>query len=615
MKNKMNRFWLGLLLAVLAPLLAHADIPTLGGGDSDFLPPDQAYQFSAYANPDGTITANWVIADGYYLYKNKFAFDADTPGVKLGQAQFPEGEQHTDEFFGSQTIFRKELNVKLPVSGKARSVTLHVRYQGCADAGLCYPPQTKTLEIDLPSGAGGGATSGNASAAAAPSGSGQASGAPVSEQDKLGAVIRNSALGWVLLVFFGAGLLLTFTPCVLPMLPIISSLVVGQGAGTSTGRAFGISLVYVLGMALTYTAAGVFVALLGANVQAWFQNPWVLGVFAALFVLLSLSMFGVYELQMPGAVQAKLTEVSNRQQGGTLVGAAVMGVLSALIVGPCVTAPLVAALIAIGQSGEPVRGGLALFSLSLGMGVPLLIVGTSAGKLLPRAGTWMNVVKAVFGFLLLGLALWFLDRFAPAWIVMLGCALLSLASGFYFYAIKTQSDGWRVVWKTVGAALVIWGVAAFVGLATGNRDPLQPLAGLHGGGSAAKAEGLSFQRIKSVDDLKRAVAQASANGQPVMLDFYADWCISCKEMEKYTFTDATVQRALADHNAVLLQADVTANDTVDKDLLTHFGIIGPPSIMFFDRSGAEQPGLRVVGFMKAEDFRQRIDTAFAQRSH
>lgn len=607
MKNKMNRLWLGLLLAVLTPLLAHADIPTLGGDNGKFLPADQAYQFSAYANPDGTITANWVIADGYYLYKNKFAFDADTKGITLGQAQFPEGEQHSDEYFGTQTIFRKELNVKLPVNGKAKSVTLHVRYQGCADAGLCYPPQTQTVEIDLPD---------TPSSAAAGSGGSTSAGAPVSEQDKLGAVIRNSALGWVLLVFFGAGLLLTFTPCVLPMLPIISSLVVGQGAGTSTGRAFGISLVYVLGMAVTYTAAGVIVALVGANVQAIFQNPWVLGVFAAIFVLLSLSMFGVYELQMPGAVQAKLTEVSNRQQGGTLVGAGVMGVLSALIVGPCVTAPLVAALIAIGQSAEPVRGGLALFSLSMGMGVPLLIVGTSAGKLLPKAGTWMNVVKAVFGFLLLGLALWFLDRFAPAWMVMLGCALLSLASGFYFYAIKTQSEGWRVVWKTVGAALVIWGLAVFVGLATGNRDPLQPLAGLQSGsaGTTAKAEGLSFQRIKSVDDLKQAVARANANGQPVMLDFYADWCVSCKEMETYTFTDASVQHALAGHNAVLLQADVTDNDATDKALLTHFGIIGPPSIMFFDRSGVEQPGLRVVGFMKAKKFRQRIDTAFAQRS-
>ncbi len=331
-----------------------------------------------------------------------------------------------------------------------------------------------------------------------------------------------------------------------------------------------------------------------------------LGAFSLIFVLLALSMFGWYELQMPAGVQARLAALSNRQQGGTLLGAGVMGLLSALIVGPCITAPLVAAFIAIGQTGEPLRGAAALFSMSIGMGVPLLIIGTSAGKLLPKAGAWMNVIKAIFGFLLLGLAVWFMARVVPGWLSMLGWTVLLLSCGLYFLDLKPDNAGWRVALKTLGLLLAAWGLALLIGLSAGNRDVLQPLAGL--GGGAVQENHLVFKRIKSVDDLQREVAAATAQGRTVMLDFYADWCISCKEMEKYTFTDPGVQSALA--NTVLLQADVTANDAVDQALLDHFGIFGPPSIMFFNSRGAELKAQRVVGFMPADEFRAHIIRIF-----
>lgn len=597
---KLQRF-AALLFATLTlpPALAGIpDLAALSGNQAEFLPPDQAYIYSASVE-DGFIVAEWVIAEDYYLYKKQFQFHSDTPGVVLGTPQLPAGEMHTDEFFGAQEIYRGILEVRIPVVAGQGEFVFRVRYQGCADAGLCYPPQTRTLSLTADELA---AAVPVAAPAASAAGMGQRS-----EQDQLGDVIRTAPLWSVMLVFFGAGLLLTFTPCVLPMVPIISSLVVGQGRGTSTGKAFLISLVYVLAMAFTYTIAGALVAYFGGNLNAWFQNVWVLSAFSLVFVLLALSMFGLYELQMPAGVQARLAALSNRQQGGTLLGAGIMGLLSALIVGPCITAPLVAAFIAIGQTGEPLRGAAALFSMSLGMGVPLLIIGTSAGKLLPKTGAWMNVIKAIFGFLLLGLAVWFMARVVPGWLSMLGWTVLLLSCGLYFLDLKPDNAGWRVLLKTLGLLLAAWGLALLVGLAAGNRDPLQPLAGLSSS-SAVQENHLVFKRIKSVDDLQREVAAASAQGRTVMLDFYADWCISCKEMEKYTFTDASVQNALA--NTVLLQADVTANDAVDQALLDHFSIFGPPSIMFFNTRGEELRQQRVVGFMPADEFRAHIARIF-----
>ncbi|MBU2478824.1 MAG: protein-disulfide reductase DsbD, partial [Gammaproteobacteria bacterium] len=389
------------------------------------------------------------------------------------------------------------------------------------------------------------------------------------------------------------------------------------GEGLTTRRAFMLSLVYVLAMALTYTVAGVIAALFGENLQAAFQNPWILSSFAAVFVLLALSMFGFYDLQMPAALQSRLSALSNRQQGGTLVGVAVMGFLSALIVGPCVAAPLAAALLVIGQTGDTVLGGSALFALSMGMGTPLLAIGTGAGKLLPRAGGWMNAVKAVFGVLLLAVAIWMLERILPAAVSMTLWAALLITSAVYMGALEkldVDATGWHKLWKGVGLILLVQGVLVLAGVAAGSNDVLQPLRGaaLTGNASTTQAAtSLDFQRIKSVDDLNQAITQANRQGKTVMLDFYADWCTECHRMEKNTFRNADVLNALG--NAVALQADVTANDDTDKALLQHFKLIGPPAILFFDNNGQELGRHRVVGYMDPETFSAHVQRAYGEK--
>ena len=428
-------------------------------------------------------------------------------------------------------------------------------------------------------------------------------GAPVSEQNLLADTIINGNLALVIGLFFAAGVGLAFTPCVFPMFPILSGIIVGQqqsGSG-GTGRAFTLSLTYVLAMAAAYTVAGVLTAMLGQNLQAAFQHPAVLIGFSALFVVLSLSMFGVYELQMPLAIQNRVTALSNQQQGGSLPGVAAMGVLSALIVGPCVAAPLAAALIVIGQGGDPVRGGLALFSLGLGMGAPLVAYGTSAGKLLPRAGAWMERVKLFFGLSMLAVAVWMMSRVLPPAVTMGLWAALGVGGGLAlggFPPFAGAGGKTPVAMRLAGGAVAAYGALLVVGLGLGSTDPLSPFS------RHSAEEHLEFQRIASVAELEAQVAAASDNGQLVMLDFYADWCVSCKEMEKHTFTDVGVQTALDD--MVLLQADVTANNADDKALLAYFGIFGPPTIAFFGPDGAELRNSRVVGFRAADQFKQHV---------
>jgi thiol:disulfide interchange protein DsbD len=399
--------------------------------------------------------------------------------------------------------------------------------------------------------------------------------------------------------FFGFGLLLAFTPCVLPMVPILSSIIVGQGRDLGVPRAFALSLAFVIAMSLTYTVAGVVVALLGQNLQAAFQHPLILAGFAAVFVALALSMFGLYELQVPTALQTRLSAISQRQEGGTLLGATVMGVLSALIVGPCVAAPLAATLIVIGQSGDVVRGGLTLFALSLGMGTPLLAFGASAGKLLPKAGPWMNLVKAAFGVLLLGVAIWMIERVLPPAVAMFLWAALFLGSGFALLrAAGVTGTGGRTLLRTLGLAVVAYGALLAVGGATGAQDPLRPLTGSSlRGAPEAKAD---FTLVKTEAELDAALARAAAANRLAMLDFYADWCVDCKKMDRYTFTEASVIAAL--DGMLLLKADVTANDEADQALLRRFGIFGPPTIAFFDVNGREMRGLRQVGFTPADEF-------------
>ncbi len=573
----------------------------------EVLEPDQAFPFDAIVENGNTLLVRWDIIPGHYLYKDKFRFTlTQAEGVSLGQAQLPPGEEKDDEFFGRIEVYHNPIEIRLPLlreNLEPTEITLQTGYQGCAEIGICYPPQKKSVTLTLPPGSAG-ATTETPALATVPAEP------PLSEQDQLAAALAGGNTAWTILLFFAAGLLLAFTPCVFPMIPILSSIIVGQGGGITTRKAFVLSLTYVLAMAATYTVAGVIAGLFGANLQAAFQDPWILGSFAAVFVALSFSMFGFYELQLPSSLQSKLTEVSNKQQGGTLTGVAIMGLLSALIVGPCVAPPLMGALIYIGQTGDPWLGGAALFALSLGMGAPLVAIGTAGGKYLPHAGGWMDAVKAVFGVLLLAVAIWMLERILPASITLLLWALLLIISAVYMGAvdaIREGSSGWSKLWKGIGLVLLLQGGLMLIGLAAGNTDPLQPLKGIGFGGGAVQQQHLSFKTIKTVDDLEREVASASAAGKPVMLDFYADWCISCKEFEKYTFSDPQVIAALG--NTVALQADVTANDEHDQALLKRFKLIGPPGIIFYDATGKELNKHRVVGFMPAEDFAAHIGRA------
>jgi thiol:disulfide interchange protein DsbD len=595
-------------------------------GDGDFLEPDAAFRHEVLVQNAHTLQVRFTIADGYYLYRDKFRFALSGKGVTLGSPQLPPGEMKKDETFGDVAVFHKEVIATLPLqrgSLAASAVVLNSEFQGCAEKGLCYPPIKKSDALDLPPAEAAPtpaqAPSISTPAPAAPTAQGGVTvadpPAPVAEQDALAARLAGGDRLLTLGAFFIAGLLLAFTPCVFPMIPILSGIIAGQGDRITTRRAFVLSVVYVLSASLAFTVAGVLAGLFGGNLQAWFQNPWILTTFALVFVALSLSMFGFYDLQMPASLQGRLTALSNNQEGGTLTGTAVMGLLSALIVGPCVTPPLIGALIYIGNTGDAVLGGLALFSLSLGMGAPLVAIGTGAGQLLPRAGAWMDAVKAVFGVLLLGVAIWLLERILPASVTLLLSSALLIVSAVYMGALEpvpAGASGWRRLWKGLGFVALLQGVLLLLGVAAGGNDLLQPLKGIMAAGSpaaspAAAAHGLAFQRIKGVEGLQRALADAK--GKPVMFDFYADWCISCKEMEKYTFSDPAVQAALKD--AVLLQADVTPNDALDQALLKHFKLFGPPAILFFDAQGKEIPGTRVVGFKNAADFAAHVRKTLA----
>ena len=583
---------------------------SLGFGDEDeLLQPDDAFRLNVKVLDARTVQADWQIADGYYMYRDKLVFKVpEDAGAKLGRPRVPEGEHKNDEFFGDIQVFHRSLQVELPLvrqAGGELELPLTLTYQGCAERGVCYPPITKTVTLSLPAATGGSGTAPQPAGDDAAASHGQ-----VSEQDAIARRLAGGSTLATLAAFFGFGLLLAFTPCVFPMVPILSSIIIGQSGHITAWRGFVLSSVYVLAMAATYTVAGVFAGLFGENLQAAFQNPWILTTFAGVFVLLALSMFGFYDLQMPAFLQSRLSEISGRQKGGSLTGVAVMGFLSALIVGPCVAAPLAGALIYIGQTGDAVLGGLALFALSLGMGAPLIAIGTGAGKLLPRAGDWMNAIKAVFGVLMLAVAIWLLERIIPAAATLLLWSALLIVSSVYMGALDDlpiEADGWHKLWKGSGVMLLVYGVMLLIGASTGASDPLAPLERLGGGQTVAtqsQPAQLEFRTVKTVEDLDRQLAAARAAGRPVMLDFYADWCVSCKEMERYTFARPEVQQALS--GFVLLQADVTANDAADKALLQRFGLIGPPSILFWDADGKERRDMRLVGFKDAESFVEHV---------
>jgi thiol:disulfide interchange protein DsbD len=593
-----------------APIWAASGIDAVlakSGGADEFLPPEQAFKVSAQAAGPDQVALQWIIAPGYYLYRERLKFAVSTPSVSIGKPDLPAGENHTDEFFGTQIVYRGVLEAKLPVaraSGGELPVTVDVTYQGCADAGLCYPPQRASLAVALPAGAG--ATSGVAGvspgAGVSGTGSAAATGGYVSEQDRLATLIRSGSLLAMLSVFFGLGITIAFTGCVLPTVPILSGIIVGSGAKTSTLKAFMLSVTYVLGMAFTYTAAGALTAASGLQVQALFQKTWIVLLFAAMMLAMAASMFGAFSMQMPSFIQTRIAELSNRQRGGTFGGAAVMGALSSLIVTACVAPAMVAALAVISQSGDVFRGASALFAMSIGMGAPLLVVGASAGKLLPRAGAWMDDVKRLAGCMMLGVAVWMLARLVSDRTAMLLFAIPALAALWVLWRFAVRGKA-QLIARAAAVVCGLYAAALVVGYMRGASDPLHPLQ-LQG----AQAAATQFQSIHTVSELDAAVAQAAAAGKPVMLDFYADWCVSCKEMERYTFSQPAVTALLK--NAVLLRADVTANNSDDQALLKRFGIFGPPTIAFYDQHGVERSEYRVVGYMKAPAFADVLQQVF-----
>lgn len=585
------------------------------------LPVAQAFPLDAVLADDFTLQIRWDITAGYYLYRPTLKASTSSDSVQLGPPSLPAGTPMNDESYGDTFVFQEPVTMTVPLIRRgpaAVSLPLTIEYQGCKLDSICYPPQRVTLTVELP------AVSTDAiSAAAAPH--------TEAEQDRLFTLIRDGNLLAVMAMFAGLGLLLSFTPCCLPMYPILSGIIVGQSGASnesdgapksSTARSFLLSVAFVLGMAVTYTALGALFAAAGAQVQAVMQKPAVTIGVSLLFVALALSMFGLFELQIPSSWQTRLNTMSGRQQSGGLLGAGVMGMISAAVVTTCVTPPLVAALTVIARTGDLTRGALALFALAIGMGIPLLAIGASAGHLMPKTGAWMNSVKAIFGLMMLGMAVWMMDRLWSATVTLaLWGVLLVTASSLLgtFTALDDKATLTRKIGKGLGIVVLLYGAALLIGAFTGGKDALRPLPFLSGtapdkaaAGTDSKAESSPLTRIKTSADLDAQLARAVAAGQPVMLDFYADWCVSCKELEKYTFPDPAVRKALA--SAITLQADVTAMDADDQALMKRFGIIGPPTIVFFSATGTEQPALRVVGFMKAAAFAAHLRSAFAPPS-
>jgi thiol:disulfide interchange protein DsbD len=601
----MLRFFL-LCLCLLAPLV-HAESAASGtrnlfAAESEpvILEPDQAFRLDLRAQDAQTLRAGFEVAPGHYLYRERISFKLkDASGTRIAGIDLPPGEAKHDPNFGDTVVFHQGFDalIRLQHTGTApHSVTVLASYQGCSEQGLCYAPIRKTLEIALPSGA------------AAVSGSTP----PASDSMQIASLLKGGKLWLVAAGFFGFGLLLSFTPCVLPMIPILSGIIVGQGQHPTRLHAFNLSLAYTLGMAVSYTLAGIAAALSGTLLSTALQNPWALGFGALMFGLLALSMFGFYELQLPSGLESRMVNFTNRIKGGRFAGVFAMGVLSALIVSPCVAAPLAGALLYIGQTHDVVLGGVALFALSLGMGVPLLLVGASAGALIPKAGAWMNAVRNFFGVLMLGMAVWLIGPVIPAALQMALYAALLIVSAIYLRALDSlpqRAGKWAKLWKGAGIMMLIYGSALLLGALAGNSNPLQPLAGLRAASSSTEKPALPFQRVENTGNLDAALKRAE--GKFAMLDFYADWCVSCKEYEQFTFRDPRVAGLLKD--VVLLQADVTRNTPEDAALLSRFGLFGPPGIIFFDRTGNPIPALQVVGYQDADKFLVTLNALHAYK--
>lgn len=595
----------------------------LGGNDDEILEPDVAFRLTTDVKDANNVVANWQIADKHYLYRNKFKFKLlEGDGIQLGNAVLPPGETKNDEFFGKIQVFHHDAEAIIPInraSTKASSIKIQFTYQGCAEeTGICYPPIRKTISFDLP--AGGVVSEIKTSVINTAAISNTMAKAPaskqefVSEQDKSLQVLKSGDVLEIFFYFFLGGLALAFTACMYPMIPILSSIIVGHGEKITHKKAFAISMAYVQSMAVTFGILGAAVALFagGVNLQAYFQSPWILIPFSVLFVALAFSMFGFYALQMPASVQSWLSNFSNKQEGGSLHGAIFMGAASALIIGPCAGPVIIGALAYVAAESDPLVGFLAMFILGNGLGLPLLAVGTFGAHVLPKAGTWMDTVKAGAGVVLLAIAILFLERisFISSTMIMMLWATYFIVVGIYlgaFDAIKEGASGWFKLWKGLGVVFIVYGVIVMLGGVTGARnfnDPMHGSSLTMGGGSAVEKQHLKFKRIKTEQDLKNEIAAAKAAGKYIMLDFYADWCTYCKKFEDYVFTNKEVQSLLKDF--VLLQADVTANDEQDQGLNRYTSVQAPPAILFFGKDGKEIRNYRIVGDMNAETFIKHV---------
>ncbi len=583
-------------------------INNIGTPSDEILDPEIAFAFTNEISDENELTLNWRIEDGYYLYQNRFAVESQIPELEIGSYQLPKGKEKNDPEFGLVNVNVGDTEFTVPLIRKVVTQftgQILVKYQGCKEDSVCYPPQEKLVDVvfqtvdELPNVEQTSSSNSQATV-------------KVSEQDIILSNLANGSFIANIFLFFGFGLLLSLTPCVFPMIPILSGIIVGQSNEITTQRAFVLSLTYIIAMALTYALLGLLAGSFQFNLQAASQNIWVIVGFSFVFVLLALSMFGFYELQLPSGLQTRLNQLSDNQQTGSLHGTAIMGVLSAIIVGPCVAPPLAGALLYISQTGDAILGGLALFAMGLGFGVPLLIIGTSAGKLLPKAGSWMETIKAIFGVLMLAVAIWFLERVLPGQITLMLWAALLIVSAIFMGALDQIEPikKWSRLWKGLGIVLLVYGLMLVVASTLGGSNPLHPFQTTSITNNTNNVVSkLDFKPIKSVEDLEQELAAAKSQGKFIMLDFYADWCVVCKELEAYTFSDPQVQASLTD--MVLLKADVTANDDIDKALLNKFNLFGPPAVLFFDQSKQELIGYRLVGFIKADDFISHIEQATA----
>ena len=605
MKKLLSLIFTSLLL--LTPL-AHSE--GVFGNKFDFMksepelmPVDQAFAFD-FKQEGNQVKLNWVIADGYYMYRDKLKFSVN--GAELGTIALPKGKPHNDEYFGEQEVYYTYVDIPVGLKQADEKATLTVTFMGCAEGKLCYPPTKREVVLKAVAANDGliaGAKTTESAAIAEPSATDKSNTQPITQQDTLSQMLSNDSLIWTLVIFFGLGVGLALTPCVFPMYPILSGIIVGQGKKLSTAKAFTLSMAYVQGMAITYSILGLVVASAGLKYQAGLQHPAVLVVLAILFFVLSLSMFGLYDLKLPSSWQQKMNSVSNNQKGGNLVGVFFMGVISGLVASPCTTAPLSGALVYVAQTGDLLQGFLALYVLSMGMGLPLLIIGTSGGKLLPRAGAWMDIIKTVFGFLLIAVSIVMLGRI---WTGVISDVLWSLwgvsFTGYLMHQNKLSPFNWKQTVRAVLLTLMLlasfsYGFQAVMGHFGFNHNPV--------GTTATTEEVHGFKRIKSIEDLEYEIAAASAQGKPVMLDLYADWCVACKEFEAITFKDAAVLARM--NKIVLLQADVTKSDKVDVALLEKYHVLGLPTLLIFNEQGEQREDLRVTGFMGPKDFAAHLD--------